>query len=111
MATILLPDRSKLPQESELSDEERSTLKKMKDSIRISTANGIIPVEWEADVWVDALEIWVRAIVLESAPWVLSLSAVVDDRDMDCAWRSKKHPFLLRADGRRFYCDPSMLPF
>jgi hypothetical protein len=79
-----------LTSKESLSQKERKTLRKLPFPLDIQTANGVVTLEWCADVYVHLLQITVTCMILSGTVSVLSLGRIVDDNNFDFAWRHKK---------------------
>ncbi|MDE0821157.1 MAG: DNA (cytosine-5-)-methyltransferase [Opitutales bacterium] len=91
----------------DLTVQERSAQRKMKKAIHLTTANGGVQAEYETDVYVQELDIWVVAVLLENTPPVLSLGKLVDEHTLRYIWEPNEIPYLENAQGTQFRCFPT----
>jgi hypothetical protein len=90
-----------------LTGEERATIRLLRKQIPIQTANGVIYVTEEVDVYVHDLDITVTALLVENSPPLLSLGKIVKDHKYKYIWDDFARPYLQRQGGKKIYCRPS----
>jgi hypothetical protein len=89
----------------DLTTKEKKSIRRLRHTVCLQTANGIITVTHEVDVRVRELgNEKVTAIVMENAPAVLSLGKLCEENGYDYIWRSGTKPYLQKG-GLRVICQ------
>ena len=78
----------------------------------VMTANGEVQTREEATVYVKQLDLFVKIMLLEETPAVLSLVKLCEDQGFSYHWISGQNPHLIRS-GKRTDCKkpPTMCHF
>ena len=95
----------------DLTRTERNAIRRLRDPIPLSTANGIVWAKYETDIYVIELDITVKAIILANTVPVLSLGRIVDDEGFDYIWRSQRVPFLEKGTIKVLCYPTNNVPF
>ena len=75
---------------------------KVKEPIRLSTANGIVVVEEVVKIYIRLLDIWVQAWVLEETPLVISVDDIVKNHDWEFGMKNVRgKTFALLSKGSK----------
>ena len=79
----------------DLYDDELRTKRKVAKPFKINTANGPVAVEWEADVYIESLGIWITAFLLPHTPPLLSVGMLCSKAGgFHFVWENDEEPFL-----------------
>ena len=87
-----------------LNDAELETVKVSKNRTTVVTANGEVQTKEEATVYVEELDLFVTAKLLEDTPAVLSLGKLCEDHGYSYEWTSGHKPQLIK-NRRRIICS------
>ena len=95
----------------DLSSAELETVRTSRSPTTVMTANGEVQTREEATVYVKQLDLFVKVMLLEEAPAVLSLGNLCEDHGYTYHWTSGQKPHLIR-NGKRIDCNISnYVPF
>ena len=95
----------------DLNSAELETMRKSRSPTTVMTANGEVQTREEATVYVKHLDLFVKVMLLEETPAVLSLGKLCEDHGYAYHWTSGQKPHLIR-NGRRIDCNISnFVPF
>ena len=100
-----------LMQFGDLTPSEYKTMRKMEVSILLETANGEIESEYETEIWVHELKMFVTAVLLDDTPAVLSLGKLVEQNGFDYIWKTRTVPFLQKGTLKVFCYPVHDVPF
>ena len=87
-----------------LTKSEKDTIYDLKQTIKITTANGIVDVTQAVQVYSKELGLTVHALLMEGNTCVLSMGELCTTNEYDFVRRHERDPFLEK-DGRRIYCN------
>ena len=68
-------------------------------AVSLSTANGVAPVEFMAQIHVHALSSVSKALVLPSTPMVLSVGRRCMEEGYSFIWKANSNPYMRGPDG------------
>ena len=88
----------------DLSEAEMDTLTKSCSPTIVITANGEVPTQEEAIVYVKELDMFLTMKVLENTPAVLSLGKLCDENGYSYEWINGQKPHLIK-NGIRIICN------
>ena len=95
----------------DFSSAELDTVKVSKSPTTVVTANGEVLTKEEATVYVNELDLFVKEMLLEDTPAVLSLGKLCEDHEYNYHWTSDQRPQLIK-NGRRIECNTAKyVPF
>ena len=95
----------------DLNSAELETMRTSRSPTTVMTANGEVQTREEATENVKQLDVFVKAMLLEETPTVLSLGKLCEDHGYSYHWTSGQKPHLIR-NGRRIGGDISnYVPF
>ena len=90
---------------------ELETMRTSRSPTTVMTANGEGQTREEATVYVKGLDLYVKVMLLEETPAVLSLVRLCEDHGFSYHWTSGQKPHLIR-NGKRIDCNISnYVPF
>ena len=90
---------------------ELETMRISRNPTTVITANGEVQTREEATVYVEELDLFVKAMLLEETPAVLSLGKLCEDHGYTYHWTSGQKPHLTK-NGKRSDCNISnYVPF
>ena len=90
---------------------ELETMRTSRSPTTVMTANGQVQTREEATVYVKQLDLFVKVMLLEETPAVLSLGKLCEDHGKTHHWISGQKPYLIRK-GKRIDCNISnYVPF
>ena len=75
---------------------ERKTIRTSDTARYIQTANGVILVREEANVYVEDLDLWVWAKLVVDSPAVLSLGVLCQEHGFSYVWDAGQQPKLIK---------------
>ena len=75
---------------------ERKTIRTADATRNIQTANGVIEVRKEANVFVEDLNIWIWAMLVVDSPAVISLGVLCQEHGFSYVWESGQQPRLIK---------------
>ena len=90
----------------DLDSAELETMRTSRSPTTVMTANGEVQTREEATVHVKQLDLFVRVMLLEETPAVLSLGKLCEDYGYTYHWISGQKPHLVR-NGKRIDCNIS----
>ena len=79
---------------NKLTEEEKTTIRSVKEPFHIQSANGTLTITEEAHVRVPALNIWIWAQLVEECPAVLSLGILCGKQGWSYEWKSGGQPTM-----------------
>ena len=85
---------------------ELETMRISRNPTTVMTANGEVLTKEGATVYVKALDIFVKVMLLEETPAVLSLGKLCEDHGKTYHWTSGQKPHLTQ-NGNRIDCNTS----
>ena len=93
---------------------ELETMRTSRSPTTVMTANGKVQTSEEATVYVSQLDLFVKVMLLQETPAVLSLGKLCKDHEYTHHWTSGQKPHLIR-NGKRIDCNmsnyvPSVVP-
>ena len=95
----------------DLNSVELENMKTSRSPTTVMTANGEVQTREEATVYVKPLDLFVKVMLLEGIPAVLSLGKLCEDHGYTHHWISGQKPHLIR-NGKRIDCNfPNYVPF
>ena len=80
----------------DLNSAELETVRISKSPTTVVTANGEVPTEEEATVYVRELDLFVTVMLLEDTPAVLSLGKLCEDHGYNYRWTRGQKPHLIK---------------
>ena len=100
--------------EKDLHAAELATMRISRSQTTVMTANDEVQTREEATVYVKQLDLFVKVMLLEETPAVLSLGKLCEDHGNTYHWISGQKPHLIR-NGKRIDCNfsnyvPFMVP-
>ena len=95
----------------DLNSTELETVRILKSSTTVVTANGEVLTKEEATVHVRELEIFVTDMLLEDTPAVLSLGKLCEDPGYNYHWTSGQKPHLINKCRKINYNTANYVPF
>ena len=94
-----------------LNSAELETTRTSRIPTTVMTANGEVQTKEEAAVFVKELDLFVRVMLLEEKPAVLSLEKLCEEHGYTYHWKSGQYPHLI-INGKRIDCNISnYVPF
>ena len=95
----------------DLNSAELQTMRTSRSPTTVMTANGLVQTRDEATENVKQLDLFVKVMLLEETPAVLSLEKLCEDHGKTYHWISGQKPHLIR-NGKRIDCKKSnCVPF
>ena len=95
----------------DINSAELETMRTSRSPTTVLTANGEVQTREEATVCVREMDLFVRVLLLEETPTLLSLGKLCDDHGYTCHWTSGQQPHLTKKD-KRIDCNISnCVPF
>ena len=95
----------------DLNSAELETMRTSRSPTTVMTANGEVQTRKEATVYVKQLDLFVKVVLLEDTPAVLSLEQLCEDHGFSYHWTSGQKPHLTK-NGRKIHCSfPNFAPF
>ena len=88
----------------DLNSAELETMRTSRSPTTVMTANGEVQTREEATVCVKQLDLFVKVMLLEETPAVLSLGKLCEDHGYTYHWISGQKPHLIR-NGKRIDCN------
>ena len=85
---------------------ERLTMRTSRSPTTVMTANGEVQTREEGTVYVKELDLFVKVMLLDETPAVLSLEKLCEDHGYTYHWISGQKPHLIR-NGKRIVCNKS----
>ena len=92
--------------QQDLNKAEFETMRISKNPIMVETANVEVQTEEEATVYVRELDLFVKVMLLENTPAVLSLRKLCEEFGYSDHWTSGQKLHLIN-NGKKFHCDTS----
>ena len=89
-----------------LDSAELETMRTSRSPTTVMTANGEVQTREEATVYVKHLDLFVKVMLFEETPAVLSLGKLSEDHGYTYHWISGQKPHLIR-NGKRIDCNIS----
>ena len=97
--------------EKDINSAELETMRTSRSPTTVVTANGEVQTKEESTVYVKQLDLFVKVMLLEETPAVLSLVTLCEDHGYTYHWISDQKPHLIR-NGKIIDCNRSnSLPF
>ena len=90
----------------DLNTAELETVRISKHPTTVVTADGEVPGKEEATVYVHELDLFLRVMLLEYTPAVLSLGKTLRRFWYSCRWTTGQKPHLIKK-GKKIHCDTS----
>ena len=87
-------------EKKDLNSAELETMRASRSPTTVMTANGEVQTREEATVYVKQLDLFVKIMLLEETPAVLSLVKLCEDQGFSYHWISGQNPHLVR-NGKR----------
>ena len=95
----------------DLNSAELETMRTSRSLTTVMTANGVVQTREEATVYVKQLDLFVKVMLLEETPTVLSLEKLCEDHGFSYHWISGQKPHLIK-NSKRIDCNISnYVPF
>ena len=95
----------------DLESAELGTMRTSRSPTTVMTASGEVQTREEATVYVKQMDLFVKVMLLEENPAVLSLGKLCDDHGKTCHWTSGQKPHRT-IHGKRIDCNVSnYVPF
>ena len=88
------------------SHDELATIRPAATPFPLTTANGRIWIDQEADVFVAELNLWIVVAIYKDAVCLLSLGQLCMLNFFDFIWCNLQFPFLQKSGGRKVLCRP-----
>ena len=97
--------------EKDLNSAELETMRTSRSQTTVMTANDEVQTREEATVYIKQLDLFVKVMLLEETPAVLSMGKLCEDHGKTYHWISGQKPHLIR-NGKRIDCNISnYVPF
>ena len=90
----------------DLNSAELATMRTSRSPTTVMTANGEVQTREEATVYVKQLDLFVKVMLLQETPAVLSLGKLCDEHGYTYHWTSGQKPHLTKR-GKRIDCNIS----
>lgn len=90
----------------DLTESESKTIRLLEEPMIMTTANGEIVADSEADIYVHSLEMFITAMVIPSAaPPLISVGKLAEENDIKFSWDRLHGPTLAKPDGTVVRCQ------
>ena len=100
--------------EKDLNSAELATMRTSRSPTTVMTANGEVRTNKEATIHVKQLDFFVKVLLLQETPAVLSLGKLFDEHGYTYHWKSGQNPHLIknvkRIDCKKFIYVPFAVP-
>ena len=97
--------------DKDLNSAEFATMRTSRSPTTVMTANGEVRTNKEAKIYVKQLDLFVKVMLLQETPAVLSLGKLCDEHGYTYYWKSGQNPHLIK-NGKKIDCNISnYVPF
>ena len=88
-----------------LTKAERKTVRPMKEPLLMRTANGVVVAKEEADIYVEAFDTKLTAVLIADTPPLISLGKLCLQDGFTFIWKPGKTPYIQKGNGPRRMCS------